>query len=958
MFKRWVVGSLSYQFGMVASINIGCIVSGNHGDLLPVVVNPDGTVQTKRRKRRNVKGRVIEARGEKRWIVAFENGEIKECSSSSLKVENDPRYNNHNLTTMLAGELLRRGTEAVAAREEENFPNEQEEAAEGLRLQEEQVTEQIADIITEQLAEQLPEQISEQLAEQLPEEFNGENLALDNNVNADSPSQNTRSRAPIRDPENDWLNLSDNESDEDEDDDAVQEEENDLNRGVETMLEDDIVEGLGDDAGFDVVEEVDFDEHQRRRNEAMLKRKQLIDRNWSVVSKKGNQHVIWIAVEDSSPQECLHEYSKLGVRDVDWKQFAKLSDELKKKARKKHEGSYKQSASKVTPYFDLFLALWPGSWEKQLLQLNTEINKDYINKTKNKPNVRYVKPVSPNEFFKFIGLIVVAGAVGKGGNQIFEKEEDNWKQGFQKVTAPCDFSKYMSLRRFEDIKCYFPMAFADLSKSDSLNVANYDPWYMISNFVKLFNENRYLKVAASNVKLLDETMSAWRPRKSKLGGLPNISFILRKPEPLGTEFKTGCCSETGIMLWMEIQRGKTEMPRWSEGFREFGATASCTIRAADHMANGGQRLTDERSNLFYGDSWFASVKTADQLKELGHDFVGPVKTSHALFPKEQLEKQLKDWPGGTHLVLEGNSPNGNALLAIGYKYNASKVLSFIATKNAGTTKPGIPYRARFVDDFQNLLSRPVERPTVISNYFQKSNGIDKHNQARQFELRLEKHWRCKNVWFRLMTTMIGIVVTDCWKAYKFSYLSKKNNKEISIRDFADLLSYELINNFKTSNEDESVIENLSPLEKRPAAKNTSGENQESSQASTVPRQPPRTKRSLLLSPAASACVSVGENVSPLTSLTGNDAKKLKIESLWVELFRLHPLKKLDEHEKSGRYKRRHCLQCRQKTRHYCGTCNTFCCPPYVQGDGDERLCLRKHIIEFHPMYARQLKVDD
>jgi hypothetical protein len=31
----------------------------------------------------------------------------------------------------------------------------------------------------------------------------------------------------------------------------------------------------------------------------------------------------------------------------------------------------------------------------------------------------------------------------------------------------------------------------------------------------------------------DESMSAWVPRTSKTGGLPNISFIKRKPEPLG-----------------------------------------------------------------------------------------------------------------------------------------------------------------------------------------------------------------------------------------------------------------------------------------------------------------------------------------------------------------------------------------------------------------------------------------
>jgi hypothetical protein len=34
-------------------------------------------------------------------------------------------------------------------------------------------------------------------------------------------------------------------------------------------------------------------------------------------------------------------------------------------------------------------------------------------------------------------------------------------------------------------------------------------------------------------KMADESMSVYRPCTTKLGGLPNISFVLRKPEPLG-----------------------------------------------------------------------------------------------------------------------------------------------------------------------------------------------------------------------------------------------------------------------------------------------------------------------------------------------------------------------------------------------------------------------------------------
>lgn len=68
---------------------------------------------------------------------------------------------------------------------------------------------------------------------------------------------------------------------------------------------------------------------------------------------------------------------------------------------------------------------------------------------------------------------------------------------------------------------------------------------MIRAMVDGYNENRINWLAASVVKVLDESMSAWRPRTTKAGGLPHLSLIARKPEPLGTEFKTVACAITG-----------------------------------------------------------------------------------------------------------------------------------------------------------------------------------------------------------------------------------------------------------------------------------------------------------------------------------------------------------------------------------------------------------------------------
>ena len=62
-------------------------------------------------------------------------------------------------------------------------------------------------------------------------------------------------------------------------------------------------------------------------------------------------------------------------------------------------------------------------------------------------------------------------------------------------------------------------------------------WSQIQLLIDGFNANRMKNIAASIKKVLDESMSAYVPRTTKTGGLPNISFILRKPEPLGTEFK-------------------------------------------------------------------------------------------------------------------------------------------------------------------------------------------------------------------------------------------------------------------------------------------------------------------------------------------------------------------------------------------------------------------------------------
>ena len=56
-------------------------------------------------------------------------------------------------------------------------------------------------------------------------------------------------------------------------------------------------------------------------------------------------------------------------------------------------------------------------------------------------------------------------------------------------------------------------------------------------------------------------MSAWVPRTSKTGGLPHLSFVERKPELFGTEFKVVADFSTGILLHLEVMEGGAAMSK-------------------------------------------------------------------------------------------------------------------------------------------------------------------------------------------------------------------------------------------------------------------------------------------------------------------------------------------------------------------------------------------------------------
>jgi hypothetical protein len=74
------------------------------------------------------------------------------------------------------------------------------------------------------------------------------------------------------------------------------------------------------------------------------------------------------------------------------------------------------------------------------------------------------------------------------------------------------------------------------------------------------NEKRRKEFRAGSRLAPDESMVTWTGAAGP-GGMPRLSFIKRKPKPLGAEFKSVCDGSTGICLFLETQEGKARMAR-------------------------------------------------------------------------------------------------------------------------------------------------------------------------------------------------------------------------------------------------------------------------------------------------------------------------------------------------------------------------------------------------------------
>jgi len=116
--------------------------------------------------------------------------------------------------------------------------------------------------------------------------------------------------------------------------------------------------------------------------------------------------------------------------------------------------------------------------------------------------------------------------------------------------------------------------------------------------------------------LLDDSMSAWHPKTSKFGGLPNYTFEPRKPVPLRTMFQNVAECMSGVLVSQDIIQLSKEQAR-KKYFNEKSSLPGDLSFITAHAAEVLQQVEGAKGpegDWVGGDSWFGSVLSAGEVK--------------------------------------------------------------------------------------------------------------------------------------------------------------------------------------------------------------------------------------------------------------------------------------------------------------------------------------------------------
>lgn len=381
--------------------------------------------------------------------------------------------------------------------------------------------------------------------------------------------------------------------------------------------------------------------------------------------------------------------------------------------------------------------------------------------------------------------------------------ENLWSNKSDGFKEPSDYGKYIPQHYFRAFVCGFPHLWSPEHLWYSDNV----PWESFLPFVQAFNQKRR-ELLKTVYLLMDESMSAWRPKTSATGGLPNVTLEPRKPKPLSTMLKNGVEATTGIMVTQDVVQGSDE-----QKLKKYYGDESSLPKKEPIMAHVAETLRQCESAKLAdggwvgGDAWFGSIPCVVELKKKLNVFsTFIIKQNVQYCPLQIIQRvmNVRNKEGrraGRHVVMKATI-SGVDLFLLAYAWS-NKRAAYIVSSCGTTVQHEVTYKTHFTDDYGNVTFKEIPRPSIAHFYFELCPLIDNHNKDRQGILGLEDCWPTKNPWFRLVTTLIGMCVVDMHRwdrnnrsggtAFQWMDADDERPEFLKVRHMADLIGRGLRN---------------------------------------------------------------------------------------------------------------------------------------------------------------------
>jgi len=392
-------------------------------------------------------------------------------------------------------------------------------------------------------------------------------------------------------------------------------------------------------------------------------------------------------------------------------------------------------------YFRLFVS--DSVIDKIVVETNRYAEQTDTSHTKPFSRANKWDPVTSDDIFVFLGLIILQGILGK--------PVQRWYWSKNKLLETPIFSRYMSECRFSLI-----MKNLHFTNNDEFDEATH-PAPKLKKIWEIFQEfisNCQQTYTPERDVSVDESLMAYK------GRLSWIQYIASKRARFGIKFYMLCESNTGYIWNSVLYTGKGTT--WDGKYSQYGIATSSVLTLMDPLLDNGYCLTT--------DNFYTSPELVDILVQRKTDVYGTVRPNRRDMPKSMPKTKLQ----------RGDVAAWQRGKVIALKWKDKKDVHLLSTVHDASTTI-----VRVRGD------KEVSKPVAVVAYNHTMGGVDRADQALTFYPVMRKQQK------KYYKKIFRHLIEQClWNAYVL--FKKYVNKKLSHADFTWKLVEQILAEHKPS----------------------------------------------------------------------------------------------------------------------------------------------------------------